>query len=162
MVNVWRRRELKEYSYKRGEGRTNSWIMDNSKWEVAKSNMYGRNVKNKPLPPPAKKKKSNTTAMRETARKSEKWSLQWKEKQQCDWLPAVPNVSPDVPRSPLPRWLYINLTLLLQMWFYWLCTWFTPRQRAHRLRLQGSLQTKRPSGEEGATVEVAKHSGETL
>lgn len=59
--------------------------------------------------------------------------------------------------SPLPRWLYINLTLLLQMWSYWLRLWFTLRQSADQLCLQGSPHTLQPSREEWATVEVAKH-----
>lgn len=95
--------------------------MNESKWEVPASNEYRLNVQNNP---------TKCNCSKDKSQRSEKWSLKQKEKQSRDWLPAVPNVSPDVPRSPLLRWLHINLTLLLQMWFYWLCSWFTPRQRA--------------------------------
>lgn len=57
--------------------------------------------------------------------------------------------------SASPRWLHINLTLLLQMWFYWLHPWFTPRQRVDWHHLTGHLQTKHHSREEEPTVEVA-------
>lgn len=52
--------------------------------------------------------------------------------------------------NPLrPPWRYINLTLLLQMWFYWLSLWFIPQRPADQLLLQGPLQTKSSGREDG-------------
>lgn len=122
--------------------------MNESKWEVAASNEHGRHVQNNPT-------KCNSNE--DNSQRSEKSSLNRIEKQPRDWLPAVPNVSPDVPRSPLPPWLHINLTLLLQMWFYWLCSWFTPRQRTDPPtppRIPSNPK-KSPGREERATVQVA-------
>lgn len=127
--------------------------MNESKWEVAGSNEHRRNVQNNP---------TKCNCNKDNSQRSEKWSLKQKEKQPRDWLPAVPNVSPDVPRSPLPRWLYINLTLLLQMWFYWLCSWFTPRQRADPPtppRIPSNQKKPQRGGEGNGTSSIG---GETL
>lgn len=126
---------------------TNSWDIERSKQGIAESE------RQKKLGERCKKvscNKMRTAAYRkwETIREKNDCVIDYRHIQMSHQMFTDANSAP-------PRWLHINLALLLQMWLYWLQPWFTPRRRADWPRLPGPIQTKRHSREEGAAVEAA-------
>lgn len=101
-----------------------------------------------------KKTKQNkiSTAMATTTSLKE-WRPWGSEETDCLQFQMSCQMFPNA-NSLRPPWLYINLTLLLQMWFYWLSLWFIPQRPADQLLLQGPLQTKGSGREGGTAVEV--------